>query len=42
MATKTLEARFEYLTVTDENEMPAGTALKSKVANAPSLVYYVD
>ena len=31
MATKTLEARFEHLTVNDENETPPSTMLKSKV-----------
>lgn len=31
MATKTLEARFEHLTVHDENEAPTGSMLKSKV-----------
>ena len=31
MTTKTLEARFEHLSVNDENEMPTGTSLKSKV-----------
>ncbi|KAK5456990.1 spindle assembly checkpoint kinase [Exophiala xenobiotica] len=30
MATKTLEARFEHLTVNDENEAPTSTTLKSK------------
>ena len=34
MATKTLEARFEHLTVTDENEAPISTALKSKVEHS--------
>lgn len=33
MATKTLESRFEHLTVTDENEAPTTTALKSKVVS---------
>ncbi|KIV82471.1 serine/threonine-protein kinase ark1 [Exophiala sideris] len=33
MATKTLEARFEHLTVNDENETPPSTMLKSKAAN---------
>ena len=32
MATKTLEARFEHLTVTDENEL-ATNMLKSKVSS---------
>lgn len=34
MAAKTLEARFEHLTVNDENEAPnnASTMLKSKVS----------
>ncbi|KAL6246091.1 spindle assembly checkpoint kinase [Rhinocladiella similis] len=32
MATKTLEARFEHLTVNDENEVPTNTSLKSKAA----------
>ncbi|EXJ88874.1 AUR protein kinase [Capronia epimyces CBS 606.96] len=32
MATKTLEARFEHLTVHDENEAPTGSMLKSKAA----------
>lgn len=31
MATKTLEARFEHLTVNDENETPPSPMLKSKV-----------
>lgn len=33
MATKTLEARFEHLTVKDENDVPTSgsTMLKSKV-----------
>ena len=40
MAAKTLEARFEHLTVTDENDVAANGAgvLKSKVR--ASLDYY--
>ncbi|KIX00786.1 uncharacterized protein Z518_09851 [Rhinocladiella mackenziei CBS 650.93] len=53
MATKTLEARFEHLSVNDENEMPTGTVVKSQNASQgtiaslpsnqprPNLVKYV-
>ncbi|KAK5061150.1 Serine/threonine-protein kinase ark1 [Exophiala bonariae] len=33
MASKTLEARFEHLSVNDENDAPPSTLLKSKAAN---------
>ncbi|KEF62800.1 AUR protein kinase [Exophiala aquamarina CBS 119918] len=33
MAAKTLESRFEHLSVNDENDAPASTILKSKAAN---------
>lgn len=32
MASKTLEARFEHLSVNDENDAPPTTMLKSKVS----------
>jgi len=32
MAAKTLESRFEHLSVNDENDAPASTILKSKVS----------
>ncbi|KIW69067.1 hypothetical protein PV04_04965 [Phialophora macrospora] len=37
MATKTLESRFEHLTVNDENEAPTATGLKSKTAPAGAI-----
>ncbi|KAG9780444.1 serine/threonine protein kinase, AGC family, partial [Aureobasidium melanogenum] len=38
MATKTLEARFEHLTVHDENEAPTSSMLKSKVAGVQGTI----
>lgn len=39
MATKTLEARFEHLTVTDENEPTGGTSTMLKSKASPFIWY---